>query len=38
MCADIALLIMLMFVRICVIESELMADERVILKEREKKE
>jgi len=38
MCADIALLIMLMFVRICVVESELMADERVVLKERGKKE
>jgi len=38
MCADIALLIMLMFVRICVMESELMADERVVLKERGKKE
>jgi len=38
MCADIALLIMLMFLRICVVESELMADERVVLKERGKKE
>jgi len=38
MCADIALLIILMFVRICVVESELMADERVVLKERGKKE